>query len=292
MIRYLLLLLFIFSANHVFAVADLPISNAGFAPSNIWYSKDPFYANESVRIYTVIFNGSAYDLAGSVEFVDNGVAIDKAKFSIARGGRAQDLWVDWKAKEGKHTITARLVGVVADGPNGKQSVVLPNAETGVNERVVEVDPAIVEAQKKIQDQKVAEVGAQVVGVIEDVVHAVEEATPTPIKEAIFTGTSVIEKFRIDEASQLAIIKKQKAKEIEVMSAKSKSNKVSTSDTKKDATSGAKDMNATEKPFAYAMLATVGALQFIFEWKVLFYGIILYCLYRIIKWVVLRIRNRE
>lgn len=284
---FIFLIAVLFFAGPVFA-ADLSVSNAGFAPSNIWYSKDPFYAGDKVRVYTIVFNGSAYDIAGTVEFLNNGAPVGKVNFSLAKGGGAQDLWVDWNAEEGKHTITARLVNVVADGPNGKQSVSLPNVETGTNERVVDIDPAVKEAQQKAQVQQIIDTQSQVVGKANDVAQAVGAAVPVPVKEGVSVGVSAVEQFRINEGKQLDLIKKQKIQEIEAIAVRTKA---VVSNTQKKGVTAESTPNVAEKPFAYAMLAAVSVLGIIFEWKVLFYGVILYALYRFVKWAVYKIRNR-
>ena len=136
---FTILLFFIATAVPAYAV-DTPIKNAGFVPSNIWYSREPFFSGENIRIYTVIFNGSSEDLVGTVEFLDNQTLIGKADFSLARGGRIRDVWVDWVVKDGKHTITARLSGVQAIDTGGKKRpIVLENTETAKSELVIDVD---------------------------------------------------------------------------------------------------------------------------------------------------------
>ena len=71
--------LYLFLFTPVFAVETL--SNTGFVPSNIWYSKDPFYAGDNIRIYSVIFNGSAKDLRGRINFYNNKALLCTSEFS-------------------------------------------------------------------------------------------------------------------------------------------------------------------------------------------------------------------
>lgn len=126
-------------ASPVYA-SDLPIKNAGFIPANIWYSKDPFFAGEKIRIYTIVFNGSSQDLEGTVEFLDNGTLIGKTNFSLSGGGRVRDVWVDWEVEEGKHTMTARITSATASALGGvKRAIVLDNTETGKSERDIDLD---------------------------------------------------------------------------------------------------------------------------------------------------------
>ncbi len=276
-------------ASPVFAV-ELPISNAGFVQSNIWYSKDPFYAGEKIRIYTVIFNGNKYELTGSVEFLDNGTLIGKTAFILPVGVRTRDLWVDWKASEGKHTITARLVDVVTDGPNGKQAVVLANNETGKSELTVELDPIAKEAQLKAQTDKSAETQNQVLEKVDDAVQAVNNVIPTPVKEGVSLGINIIEALRTEEAYNFSLARENKVRDIEVIKAEEQIGHLAG---KPETVVSATDaiLNTAKKPFAYVMLGLFTVLHYIFEWKILFYGIIFYILYRLFRWIIRRFRDR-
>lgn len=276
--------------------SELSLKNAGFVPANIWYSKDPFFAGEAIRVYTIIFNGSTYDLAGDVEFLDNGIVIGKTSFSLAGGGRTQDVWVNWKTSQGAHTVSARLVNVIADGPGGKKAVLLDNTETGKSDRVVAIDPAIIEAQSKAQIQKVADVGSQALGKVEGAANTVSESIPAVVKEGISAGVTTLEKFRVGEWYQFQAAKEKKSKEIDTLKVKEKASaptSTATSTVVSKKSTGVLDTvsRATEKPFAYVMFAILATLQYFFQWQVLFYGIILYAIYRAIKWVTKKIRNR-
>lgn len=286
--KYFILIIFILFANPVFS-ATPAIENAGFVQSNIWYSKDPFYAGDKVRIYTVIFNGSTYDLSGTVEFLDNGVFIGKADFALANGGRVRDLWVDWKATEGKHMINARFVNVVSDGPNGKQAVLLGSNEAGKSERVVELDPVAKADKAKIEEAVALEARANVNAKVENAIESVSGAIPAPIKESVSSGKNILEEFRIGEAYTLKLAKEKKQKEIEIIKAdeeKTLANKNKTVVNQTDAM-----LNMAEKPFAYVLLALFTIGQYLFEWKFLFYGVGIYLIYRVIKWIIGKIRNR-
>lgn len=106
MMRFLLFLLFFIFPIIVSAAS---ISNAGFIPAPLWFSRDTFFAGESVRVYTVVYNGSDSDIRGTVEFLNGEQVIGSDDFSLAQGGRSQDIWIDWKAVEGEHRVSARIV---------------------------------------------------------------------------------------------------------------------------------------------------------------------------------------
>ncbi|HAS84897.1 MAG TPA: hypothetical protein DCS23_02385 [Candidatus Yonathbacteria bacterium] len=301
--------------------AEPPIKNAGFVPANIWYSKDPFFAGEKIRIYTIIFNGSSYDLEGAVEFLDNGVLIGKSNFALSSGGRVRDVWVDWKATEGKHTMTARITGTIASIAGGaKRAIVLDNTETGKSERDIDLDtdgddvgnkddldddndgvPDVDELRngtdpikkdtdgdglsdgkeleiaenKKAEAEKLITTSVESTGSILGTIKKVEENIPDPLKEGATAGANALERFRVGEGYQVRLAKEEKAREIDSMASRAP---------------GAVS-NTAEKPFAYVMLGILTMLQYFLEWQILFYGVILYVLYRLIRWVAGRIWDR-
>ncbi len=81
--------------------------NAGFV-SGLWYSKTPFFAGETIRIYTAFQNHSGGDITGAVEFFDNDASIGEANFS-AINDRLVETWIDWTVSYGNHAISAKIV---------------------------------------------------------------------------------------------------------------------------------------------------------------------------------------
>ena len=327
--KLLFILFFVlFGTSFAYAV-ESPLKNAGFVPSNIWYSKDVFFAGDKVRIYTVIFNGSTQDLTGIVEFLDNGSPIGKTNFSLSSGGRVQDVWIDWIASQGAHVVTARLMNVIADGKNGKQQVLLDNTEAGKSDRIVDLDtdgdgignaddpdddnygiPDVEElrngtdplkkdtngngisdgkeleiaAKKKVEAERLLASSTESTGSILGIINKVQDAIPEPVKVSASAGANVLERFRVGEGYQVRLAKEEKAREIDAI--KVRMGTVS-SDSKVLGTTA----NVAEKPFAYVSLGLLTALQYFFDWQVLFYGITLYLVYRVIRWGIGRWRDR-
>lgn len=122
------------------AATTEPIGNAGFARGNIIFSKDPFFAGDKVRIYTIIFNGSDGDLSGAVEFFADSASIGKTDFSVKGGGTIRDVWTDWTATVGDHKITAKIVNArVSFAGSAPYAVVLEMAESGAVQVTVDQD---------------------------------------------------------------------------------------------------------------------------------------------------------
>ena len=331
----ILFLSFAFSTP-VFGAEETPLKNAGFVQGNIWYSKTPFFAGDKVRIYTIIFNGSAEDLTGSVEFLDNGTPIGKSSFAISGGGRVRDVWVDWIVKDGKRTITARIADAsTTDALGKKKIVVLENRETGKSELQVDFDTdrdgvgnvddldddndnvSDIDEVKNgtdplnkdtdgngVTDDKEIELVAKnsyvatstgALSTIMGVMKTANDAIPDGVRANVSLSTNAIERFRVGEGYQFRLAKEAKIKEIAVIQERETAFKASAlgTDVSTQKEDGVLDTasSTAEKPFAYVMLAFLTFLQYLFEWKVVFYGVILYASYRVFRWLIRRIRNR-
>lgn len=316
---------------------EAPVKNMGVVPANIWYSKDAFFAGETVRIYTVIFNGSTNDLSGTVEFLDNGTPIGKTDFSVPSGGRVRNPWIDWKAIEGKHTISARVIESYASVAGGtKRSIVLENAETGKSERVVDLDTdsdgtgnsddsdddgdsvSDVEelrngtdplkkdtngdgvsdgkelelaTKKALEEEKKIASSTESQGAIADTIQKVESYIPAPVKAGATASANAIERFRVSEGYQLRLAKEEKSREIDAMKVRTQKTKTQTEPAKNNTSVMDTISTTAEKPLAYAMLASLAMLQYAFDWRIIFYGAIVFLLFVFLRWGIRRIRNQ-
>ncbi len=104
-----------------FAAFAYATTNAGFLQGGIWYSKDPFFAGETVRVYAAIFNSGIDDISGRVEFFDNQKSIGSSNFFVERGGKFSQVWTDWQATEGNHSIKAVIISALLL-PVGKEPI--------------------------------------------------------------------------------------------------------------------------------------------------------------------------
>lgn len=315
-----------------FAAED-SVKNAGFVPANIWYSQDPFFGGDKIRIYTVVFNGSTEDIVGTVEFLNNGLVIGTTDFSLASGGRARDAWVDWIAETGKNVTTARIVGVSAVGKDGKKRpITLANTETGQSERVVDIDTdgddigdiddldddgdtvndideirnstdplkkdtdgdGTGDAEEIRQKETVLREQASTthsLGIVEDTLKIIDEKIPDPVSAAVSTGANIIERFRIGEGYQFRLAKEEK--EQEILALRERTHLLEGAEPVSSQGKGVVDRveGATERPLTYISFAILALLQYFFEWKIVFYGVSFYVLYRLLKWGIGKIRNR-
>ena len=90
------------------------VFNAGFV-GGIWFSEQPFFAGEDIRIYAAIQNQSGLDIYGEIIFFGNDVEIGRKDFN-AIDGRLVESWSDWKVIAGEHDFRIELIEVFASRP--------------------------------------------------------------------------------------------------------------------------------------------------------------------------------
>lgn len=276
------------SFNYLYA-AEETLKNVGFLPSNIWYSKDPFFAGDKIRVYTVIFNGSDSDLEGQVEFYDNNVSIGKTDFSLAGGGRIRDIWINWTATNGNHTISAKIVNPKISAPGEEpRSIIIANAETGTNERVIDFDinKNGVADSKEIVKNAIATGESVILNKVGEITNKVTEILP--IKPAIETAkekVSVVDEFREAQEKKVktavAEVKKdlgniREAESAAQDDASAKKKPISESiknQNIKDDKSAELNKAVAEKPLKYVYLFFLSILEYILKVKLLFYGLL-------------------
>lgn len=135
-----LIMVAVFLPLLAFAQEQTVVRNFGFIQGNIWYSKDPFFGGDKIRIYTGVFNGSGEDIIGSVEFFDNEQLIGRTEFSAVGGGKLREVWLDWTATEGNHIISAKIVeSKISKAGGDKEDVTPQNNRSGQDVRFVDID---------------------------------------------------------------------------------------------------------------------------------------------------------
>ena len=255
--------------------------NLGFIPSNIiWYSKDPFFAGDKIRIYSAIFNNSEYDISGTVEFYDNGNLIGKLDFALAGGGGMRDVWIDWIAAKGNHKISAKIVdGKISTIGGGNETFALENSQAGESERFVEEIPAPVVQQPVVQKDENSQNGI------------LKSVSP----KLIAVAESVIQNinaFADRQKEKLETKKEEIKKEIAAINSGEVKNPEAGGEIVKETEGNASSDEAikTGKPLKYVFLASLSAANFVLEHKILFYLVLFGILYLILKFLFKRLRG--
>lgn len=109
-----------------FAHAQMP-SPAGFAPSSVWLSKTSLTDGDTVSAFTVLYNASGAPLTGMLVFTEDGTGFATKSFTLAAGATEIES-VSWAAKEGAHSIAARIEN--ASDPATKTKTPLSNESAG------------------------------------------------------------------------------------------------------------------------------------------------------------------
>lgn len=109
------ILVFVLVPTFSFA-EDTVIKNAGFAPGNIWFSKNDFTLGETIKVYTILWNGGKETITGEAVFYDNAEVIERVAFSLPSLG-TKIASADWKISDGYHKVYA-LVGTSKIGTSG------------------------------------------------------------------------------------------------------------------------------------------------------------------------------
>lgn len=105
-------LVVLFSADFVFAKTDLSISE-----TDITFSKEDILDGDLVRVYARIFNTGDVDVSGHVVFLDNSKEMADPQPISVRINTYDDVFIDWKAKQGNHDIKASIVGLNSSDDN-------------------------------------------------------------------------------------------------------------------------------------------------------------------------------
>jgi hypothetical protein len=220
-------------------------SNAGFVPGNIWYSIDPFEEGDKVKIYTVLFNPDPREFSGTVIFFDKATFLGKKDFAIAGRG-VKDISIDWVATLGDHTIFAKIENAkFLISPNKYENVYLSGNQTEESKRTV---------NKKISTKT----NTDSVITIPSISKVISDGTPDIISKPIIATTDSIENLR----ENIGLSSKQNIEKTkqEIHPVPDKSGKKIT------------EPSNLVKPFKYIKLFSLYLISFIFNNKIIFYGI--------------------
>ncbi len=292
--KTLLILIFILAfagfSFDLHAVETKSVKNFGFIPSTIiWYSKDPFFAGDRIRIYSAVFNGSEYDVTGTMQFYDSGILIGKSDFAVARGGRLMDVWVDWTVTKGSHKISARIVNTKISTPEGgSEEIILENSQTEESERFAEEIPEpAAEKEKSAQKQESALNQEGILGGIVDVIPSGLVSVATSVIQTINTFADE-QKEKLEEQKEklreeIAEMEAAEGKDAQTGDAAQKGSKTITFSGSEGASS-----NKAEKSIKYFFIAALSAATSVLGNKILLYILLLIIFWKTVEFLFKKI----
>jgi len=183
------LAIFLFSLAFIPAITLAQESNAGFVPSNIWYSKDPFTEGDKIKIYTLIFNPESAQMSGSVSFFDKNVLLGKKDFTVPANG-VRDVSVEWTATAGSHVIFGRIENARFLVSGKYEAARLDRTVTEESRRTV---------SKKVIESKEDTTSDSVPQTDKFIQNLILENTPEFIANPVISAANGIENFRQNRA---------------------------------------------------------------------------------------------
>ena len=272
----LILIFSIIPIKNIFA----QIPNVGFIPSNIWYSVDPFGEGDKIKIYTLLYNPDNRELSGTVIFFDSTTLLGQKSFKIAPKA-VKDLSIDWTVTSGDHTIFAKIENAKFLNSNGSYEEVYL-AENKTEESKRDVPKKIITELPNTIANKITESTTA----ISNIQKTIEDKTPTFVTKAIDS----VENLRTNVDLSLEKNKESVQKELNILNNSNSVNKDLTEEelaaqTKiKDKLGDLQKSNNILKPFKYAELFFLSIFAFIFKYKILFYCILIFILFLILRFI--------
>ncbi len=97
---------------------------AGVLKDQMWFSKDPFFVDDTITIFTFVYNSTDYRLSGTMLLKDGTTTLDKKTFTVLPSGGSQVISFPWKVTGGNHSFNAtisedelvKVAGGVVDTP--------------------------------------------------------------------------------------------------------------------------------------------------------------------------------
>lgn len=236
------------------------ITNTGFIPGNIWYSKDPFEEGDKIKIYTLIFNPDTRELSGTVIFFDKTILLGKKNFIVPAKG-VKDISIDWTITVGNHNVFAKIENAKFLISTGKyENVNLPENQTEESSRTV---------SRKILNSPNTITSNPVSGQIQNVQKLIIENTPDFIAQPIILTVDKIEAIR----KNAGLVSQNKKVEV--------GNQIKAYNEK--ITPKSAPNNKLLKPIKYIELFFLSIFSIIFNNKLIFYAILVFMVFLIVRY---------
>lgn len=100
--------------------------DAAITQDTVKFSPQPFFAGESVRVYTDLQNLGSQDISGQVSFYQGPNLLRSAvPFFLRSGGVSQGVWIDWTPAEGTYNIMVKVDTDPADQNSTNNAYITP-----------------------------------------------------------------------------------------------------------------------------------------------------------------------
>jgi hypothetical protein len=266
--------LFVFFVLPSFVFA---VTNSGFIPGQIWYSKDTLVEGDTVNIHTAVWNGDKNPLSAKVEFYDKNVILGSRDVTLV-SLELKDVFIPWKITSGDHTISAKIISSLSTISGKKETVSLIRNATSVDKQFISVvvknENGVPVSNTDVLDNEINKTSSEISSFI-----------PEQISVPISNSFAFVDSFRDKTSTQLNIAKDETQKEIDTLNNNGEKIIIKNSIQKSSIE------EATKKPITYIKLFLFTTLSFIFNNKIVFYGILILVTFFILRFIYRRISNR-
>lgn len=251
-------------------------TNSGFIPGQIWYSKQTLTEGETVNIHTAVWNSEKDPISAKVEFYDKNVLLGARDITVA-SLELKDVSISWKITAGDHLISAKITSSTATVGGKKENIVLGRVSTSSDKQVVSV---VVKNNKGESITETNPIKTQ----LENTGEKINDLLPEKVSTTISDTFVVVEDFR--DRSYVSISEEKAKTKIEVDAFNNEETTLT------DTTVSKKSIeDGTKKPITYIKLFLLSVLTFIFGNKYVFYGLIIFIVFLILRFIFRRIRNK-
>jgi hypothetical protein len=237
------------------ALPSLVNAATGFVDKSIWLSNESPKEGDTISIYTALFNSDAGTFSGKVAFYDGSIILDTKDFSIA-GRMVGTISTDWKVTAGDHALRAEVIDPTVTADGKKQSVYLGDAKTPEYKLTVK--------KTIIQPPVAAPAPTSTTGT-----SSIISKIPTSVSAPVVSAATAIDTWRADTGAAFSDKKDAIQKEIDGTAKNSVATISVTSDGK---AAVAPTSDTLKTPVAYAKLFFFQAAAFVFQNKIIFYGL--------------------
>ncbi len=109
--------------------------NAGIV-QGLWFSQQPIFVGDTVRIYVAVQNNTEADLTARVSFFDNNDRFGRMNIN-ALEGRIVEAWTDWTPRHGEHTLQATLTEITLSDLG--ETIAVASTSAALAEKIVFID---------------------------------------------------------------------------------------------------------------------------------------------------------
>lgn len=286
--KFFIIFIFIYFVFSVHAEA-VELGTTGFISGSIWYSKDTLVEGDTVKVYTALWNNSTSPLSAKVEFYDKNVILGTRDI-VVPSLKLEETYISWKVTAGDHSISAKIISPSITSGGKKQVVMIDNSTSSVSKTYVPVVINTIEGKPATSSDILK-------NQIDKATSSLDGILPESISEPVTENVGVVDSFRVDTLKKISETKAETKNEIDAIKKAEEKASIPVTNSKNTnektvATKGSVGVEeATEKPIAYLKLIFLSILSFVFGSKIIFYLIIAFILYLILRTVYRKIRNR-